>query len=91
MDDLFEDVRAAIRRSHLSVDQIAFRAGLSRNTVRSWMKGPTKQPYSSSLMKVAGVLSLTVTIAPEGLRARSAPVLPLPPAKSRTALWRLRP
>lgn len=52
----FEDLKAAIRGSGLTTQELGLRAGVAYQTIEYWMRGATKSPLLDNAVKVAAVL-----------------------------------
>jgi transcriptional regulator with XRE-family HTH domain len=61
--EIVEDVCEAIKRSPLSVEDLAVRAGVSPVTIRFWLSGTTANPKADTLDKVCRGLGLRLAFA----------------------------
>lgn len=73
MSTLFKQVRQAIdqaQKSGMSLTQIANQAGLSQQTLHSWLDGKVLEPRRQTLERVANTLGKKVVFENGQLRLR---------------------
>jgi transcriptional regulator with XRE-family HTH domain len=74
---IVDEIRTAIQDSGEPVEFIARSAGVTRQTIDSWLAGRTRKPYATSLEAVARALGKHITLADGALhladREPSAP------------------
>lgn len=75
MSDVFQAVKRLVSRSGMSVDAIAFKAGVTRQTLHNWLEGRVTEARVENLIKVAAVFDKTVTLTGE-LRGEPIPDTP---------------
>jgi transcriptional regulator with XRE-family HTH domain len=73
MSDVFDELKAIMRRSGLGADAIAWKAGCARATIYHWLKGHTSEPSLPILIKVAGVFGRSIELNNGKLRLVDTP------------------
>jgi|HubBroStandDraft_6_1064221.scaffolds.fasta_scaffold26722_6 DNA-binding phage protein len=85
--EIVDDVCEAIRRSHLSLFNLAQKAGVSEQTLYFWLEGKTANPKADTLDKVCRALGLRLAFA-DGRFVSSAKVsAPAARPRPRMAVW----
>lgn len=83
---IVNDMCEAIRRSRLSVETIAARAGVSALTIRLWLTDRTQNPKADTLDKVCRALGLRLAFG-DGRFVSASPPPPAARPRPRLAVW----
>ena len=76
MSDVFQAVKRLVSRSGMSVDAIAFKAGVTPQTLHNWLEGRVTEARVENLIKVAAVFDKTVALTGGELRLEPIPDTP---------------
>jgi transcriptional regulator with XRE-family HTH domain len=76
MSDVFQAVKRLISRSGMSVDLLAFKSGVTPQTIHNWLEGRVHEARVENLIKVASVFGKTVMLTGGELRLEPIPDTP---------------
>lgn len=94
MSDVFQAVKRLISRSGMSVDQVAFRSGVTAQTIHNWLEGRVDEARVDNLLKVAAMFGKTIELTGGELRLAPIPDTPtsvaakMAGAREFVGLWR---